>query len=36
LNKLLVEGLPMAVDMKQVSLAMPSDLAKRLAWPINK
>lgn len=36
LNKLLVEGVPMAEAMKQVTLAKPTDLAKRYAWPIKK
>jgi hypothetical protein len=36
LNKLLVEGVPMAEAMKQVTLAKPTDLAKRFAWPIKK
>lgn len=36
LNKLLVEGVPMAEAMKRVTLAKPTDLAKRYAWPIKK
>ncbi len=36
LNKLLVEGVPMAEAMKRVTLEKPTDLAKRYAWPIKK